>query len=130
MRGEEEKKEKMLSAIIENAREAVVSVDADGKIIYANKATEELFGWKIEELVGKPMSILAVDAEEQKKQFMEALKKGGTRFETVRKARDGSIIPVMMTVVPFKDENGNLIFSSGIMVDIREQKKYESKIEH
>ncbi len=130
MRGEEGKKEKMLSAIIENAREAVVSVDADGKIIYANKATEELFGWKIEELVGKPMSILAVDAEEQKKQFMEALRKGGARFETVRKARDGSIIPVLMTVVPFKDENGNLIFSSGIMVDVREQKKYESKIEH
>jgi len=130
VRGEEGKKEKMLSAIIENAREAVVSVDADGKIIYANKATEELFGWKIEELVGKPMSILAVDAEEQKKQFMEALRKGGARFETVRKARDGGIIPVLMTVVPFKDENGNLIFSSGIMVDIREQRKYEFKIEH
>ena len=129
--GEKEReKEKMLSAIIENAREAVVSVDADGKIIYANKATEDLFGWKADELVGKPMNILAVDANEQKKQFTEALRKGGARFETVRKARDGGIIPVLMTVVPFKDENGNLIFSSGIMVDIREQKKYESKIEH
>lgn len=120
----------MLSAIIENAREAVVSVDTDGKIIYANKAAEDLFGWKADELMEKPMSILAVDANEQKKQFMEALRKGGARFETVRREKDGSIIPVMMTVVPFKDEKGNLIFSSAIMVDMREQKKYESKIEH
>ena len=130
MEEKSDKKEKMLSAIIEKAREAVVSVDANGRIIYANKATEELFGWKTEEIMGKPMSIFAVDADEQKKQFIEAIKKGGARFETVRKGKHGNAIPVLMTIVPFKDEKGNLIFSSAIMVDMREQKEYEAKIEH
>ncbi|RLF32538.1 MAG: hypothetical protein DRN07_04775, partial [Thermoplasmata archaeon] len=120
----------MLAAIVQCAKEAVISVNPEGKIIYLNKAAEDLFGWKAEEVIGKPMSIFASDARKQKKQFMEAIKKGGAQFETVRRARDGREIPVLMTVMPVKDEKGNLLFSSGIMVDIREQKKYEAKVEH
>jgi len=123
-------KETMLSSIIENAREAVVSVDGNGNIIYANKAAEKIFGWKENELIGKPFSIMALNAEEQRRQFEEAIKKGGMTFETVRKDKNGNPIPVLMTVVPFRDERGNLLFSSGVMVDIREIKAYQSKIEH
>ncbi|MCD6474455.1 MAG: PAS domain S-box protein [Thermoplasmata archaeon] len=123
-------KETMLSSIIENAREAVVSVDGNGNIIYVNKATEKIFGWKEEELIGKPISIMAVDTEEQRRQFEEAIKRDGMTFETVRKDRNGNPIPVLMTVVPFKEEKGRLLFSSGVMIDIREIKAYQSKIEH
>ncbi len=123
-------KEAMLSSIIENAREAVVVVDGNRNIIYVNKAVEKIFGWKSEELIGKPISIMAVEAEEQRRQFEEAIKKNGMTFETVRKDKHGNIIPVLMTVVPFKDEKGKLLFSSGIMVDIREIKAYQAKIEH
>lgn len=124
------KREKMLSSIVEGAKEAVVSVDAKGKIIYANKAVEEIFGWRIEELVGKHMSIMAIDAKEQKKQFEKVLQEGWTRFETFRRDKKGNAIPVSMTVIPFKDDKGNLLFSSAIMIDMREQKKYEEKIKH
>ena len=124
------RKERMLSSIIENAKEAVVSVDNEGRIIYVNKATEEIFGWKAEELIGKHMSVMAVDAEEQKKKFEEAMKKGWARFETIRKDKYGNEVPVLMTVIPFKDEHGNIIFSSAIIVDIRELKEYENKIRH
>ena len=48
------KQEKILSLIVENAKEAVVSVDKDGKIIYVNKAVESIFGWKVEKIIGKP----------------------------------------------------------------------------
>ena len=129
-REEINRKEKMLSSIVEHSKEAVVSVDREGRIIYANRAVEEIFGWKREDLIGRHMSIMAVNKEEQKKQMEEAIRKGWARFETVRKARDGDEIPVLMTVIPFRDREGNLIFSSAIMVDIREQKKYEEKLEH
>ena len=129
-REEARKREGMLVSIIENSKEAVVSADADGKIIYVNRATEEIFGWKTEEIVGKPISIMAVDAKKQKEEFRKAMKKGFTRFETVRKDKNGNIIPVLMTVIPFKDKKGKLLFSSGIMVDIRDIKEYQEKIEH
>ena len=123
-------REAMLSAIVENTKEAVISVDANGKIIYANKAMEEIFGWKTEELVGKHMSILAFDEEEQQRQWNKAIEKGWVKFETVRKDRNGNAIPVIMTVITFKDEFGNVVFSSAIMVDIRNIKDYQKKIEH
>lgn len=124
-----EKKE-MLSLIVENANEAVVSVDRNGRIIYVNKATEKIFGWKAEELIGKHFSIFAIDKEKQRRQFEEAIKKGGLRIETVRKDKYGNEVPVLMTVLPFKDENGNLLFSTAILVDIRELKEYERRIKH
>ncbi len=124
------KKEAMLSSIVENAREAVVSVDANGKIIYANQGVEKIFGWKAKELIGKSMSILAVDEKKQKEEFRKAIKEGGATFETVRKDKNGNAVPVLITVVPFKDEKGRLLFSSAMMVDIREIKAYQSKIEH
>jgi len=124
------KKEAMLISIVENAKEAVVCLDEKGNIIYVNKATEDLFKWKAEEIVGKSMTIFAVDEKKQKKQFEEAIKKGFARFETVRKDKDGNIIPVLMTVIPFKDKDGRLLFSSGLMVDIRDIKGYQQKIEH
>ena len=122
--------EKMLASIVENAKEAVISLDENGNIIYANKAIEEIFGWKREEIIGKPASILAIDKREQKEQLDEAIKKGGAKFETVRKDRHGNEIPVLLTIVPFRDEKGNLLFSSEIMRDIREIKEYEKRVEH
>ena len=118
-------KEKLLSLIVENAKESIVTVDGNGKIIYVNKATEEIFGWKAEELIGKHMSIFAVDADEQKKQFENAIREGWAKFETVRRDKNGDEIPVLITVIPFKDEAGNLLFSTAIMMDLRELKKYK-----
>jgi len=129
-REEINRKEKMLSSIVEHSKEAMVSVDENGKIIYANRAVEEIFGWGRKEIIGKHMSILAVDEKKQRKEFEKALKNGWAKFETVRKAKDGNEIPVLMTIIPFRDERGNLIFSSAIIVDIREQKEYEEKLEH
>ena len=124
------KREKMLSTIVENAREAVVSVDSKGNIIYANRATEEIFGWKKEELIGNHMNIMAVDKERQREEFERAIKENGIRFETVRRDRYGNEIPVLMTVIPFKDEKGNLLFASATMVDIRDLKENERRIKH
>ncbi|MGC9780256.1 MAG: PAS domain S-box protein [Candidatus Heimdallarchaeota archaeon] len=49
----------MLVNIVENSKEVVISVDESGKIIYANAPTEEVLGYKPEELIGAQISILA-----------------------------------------------------------------------
>ena len=124
------RKEALLVSIVENSNEAVVSISRDGCIIYANKAVETIFGWKAEEIIGKKFSIFAIDEKEQLNQFKEAIEKGGARFETVRKAKDGRIVPVIISVVPFKDAEGKLLFSSAIMIDISDIKTYQNKINY
>ncbi len=129
-REEAMRREKMLSGVIENSKEAVVSVDSRGYIIYVNKAAEEIFGWKREELIGKHMSIMAVDKEKQRREFEQAVREGRIRIETVRRDKYGNEVPVLMTVIPFKDDRGNLLFSSAVMVDIRDLKESERRVKH
>lgn len=118
-------KEKMLSAIVENAREGVISTDKDGKIIYANRVIEEIFGWKPDDLVGKNISVFIKREEELKK----AMERKWTRFKAMVKDRNGNEIPVLLTIIAFMKED-ELLFSSYIFSDMREVEEYRKKIEH
>ena len=44
--------------VVETASDAVVSIDASGVIILANPATQRVFGYDPEELIGKPLTVL------------------------------------------------------------------------
>ena len=40
------------------AEDAIVSIDEDQKIVFFNLAAERMFGWRVEEAVGQPLSLL------------------------------------------------------------------------
>jgi PAS domain S-box-containing protein len=44
--------------VVETASDAVVSIDESGAIILANPATNRIFGYNPEELIGKPLTVL------------------------------------------------------------------------
>jgi PAS domain S-box-containing protein len=44
--------------VVETASDAVISIDESGAIILANPATKRIFGYRPEELIGKPLTIL------------------------------------------------------------------------
>ncbi|HVH60087.1 MAG TPA: PAS domain S-box protein, partial [Candidatus Sulfotelmatobacter sp.] len=48
-------------ALLESAPDAMVIVDASGTITLVNAQTEGLFGYKREELLGKPVEVLMPD---------------------------------------------------------------------
>ena len=45
-------------ALLDAAPDAMVGVDPQGKIVMANVQTEELFGYRREELIGQPIEVL------------------------------------------------------------------------
>lgn len=115
----------LLAAIVESSHDAIISKDLSGTITSWNAGAERLFQYTAREMIGQPVSILIPpgrEAEEPK--ILESLKRGERidHFETVRKAKDGRLLNISLTISPVKDCHGNTVGASKIARDITEQK--------
>ena len=61
-------------ALAESAVEAIVSADSDGQVVFANEATERVFGWPPDELVGRSLTELIPE------RFRDAHREGMRRY--------------------------------------------------
>lgn len=134
-----------LTSILNAAEFAIISSDLDGTIKQFNRGAEKLLGYKSEEVVGKTTpSIFHVWDEVVKrtedliKEFGENLVPGYDTF--VLKARelgiadsnewtfvrkDGSLIPVVLSVTAIKNNLGELTGYLGISKNIAKEKEAE-----
>jgi len=114
-------------ALLNSINESVIATDLEGKIIYWNKAAEELYKWKSKEVIDRrildvtPSAILKKHAEE----IMMSLRNGDSwegEFEVQDK--NGKVFPAHVKDSPLLDGNGNLIGIIGTSRDISKQVKY------
>jgi PAS domain S-box-containing protein len=113
-----------LAAIIENSDDAIISKDLNGIIRSWNRGAERIFGYTEEEAVGRHISLLAApDRLEDFPNIIERISRGERieHFQTARRAKDGRILSVSLTVSPIKDAAGQIIGASKIARDITNQ---------
>ena len=97
------------SHLLERVDAAVLAVDLQGRILFANRYAETLYGWSREETIGRlaaEFSGVAVDPD-LASEIREALAKDGAwegTFEVRRK--DGSLLSVHAIDSPLYDANG------------------------
>lgn len=118
------------AAIIESTEDAIISKGLDGKIQSWNPGAERLFGYSVREAIGQPIQILFPKNEYQKESDILTRIGRGERipaFETVRLHKNGSPIPVSISISPIKDGTGKVIGASTIIRDISEQKRAEEQ---
>ena len=118
-------------AIIEASPLAIFSLDGDGFVITWNRAAEQIFGWKEEELIGR---ILPIVQEDQQEVFANLRKSaiGGqsiSRLELVRQRKDGSPVDISLSIGPILDKDGKPIVIMAVAEDITERKKNEKEKE-
>src|SRR5688500_12725408 len=90
-----------LAAIVESSDDAILSKDTSGIIQSANAATERIFGYPAEELVGKSVRILIPpELQAQEDEILARIRRGDRvdHFETVRLTKDNRRIDVSLTV--------------------------------
>lgn len=119
-----EKKTFNLAAIIESSDEAIISKEFDGTITSWNKAAENIFGYTAKEIIGQNISILfPAEHLAEEIQIIERIKRGERihNFETIRLRKDGSRIPISLTISPIKNNKGEIIAISKIAHDITER---------
>jgi two-component system CheB/CheR fusion protein len=119
-----------LAAIVESSDDAIIGNTLDGTITSWNPAALRLFGYCPEEVIGRPISILAApDRENEMPTNLERIRRGKKveRYETVRRRKDGSLVDISLTVSPIHDEGGRIVGASKIARDITAQKRAEER---
>ncbi len=115
-----------LAAIVESSDDAILSKDLNGIIRTCNAATERIFGYKCEELIGQPVRILIpTDRQAEENGIMERIRRGERidHFETVRVTKDRRLINVSLTISPIHAPSGAVIGASKTARDISEIKR-------
>ena len=118
-----------LAAIMHFSGVALIGVAPDGRIDSWNRAAERLFGYTADEIIGQPVSLLSpADRREQPADIARRVRAGATitNLETVRLAKDGRRIDVLLTPAPILDIDGTFAGTSATLIDITERKAAEA----
>ncbi len=123
-----EDSERKYRSIFENAVEGIYRLDKNGKIIEANKALEEFFGYTEEELKKMDLKQLYKNPEERK-HFFDRLKKDGflKNYEVEYIRKDGKTVIGNEYAVLVREAMEEYI--DGIIHDITELKKAQQEAE-
>lgn len=108
--------------------EAVIMVDADGKICFWNKAAEKLYGWTEEEVFGREVVDISIEnsSREEAASDLRRLMAGESwSTELVAKRKDGSEFAVIVNRTPIFDDEGVYVGATAVATDITEQKTTE-----
>jgi PAS domain S-box-containing protein len=115
-----------LAAIVESSDDAIVSKTLDGIIRTWNSGAERMFGYRADEVIGKPITILIPPSSlDEEPAILARIRKGERikHYETIRRRKDGSLLNVSLSVSPVRDANGIIIGASKIARDITERKQ-------
>ena len=99
-------------------------------MVLFNKGAEVLSGYRRDEVIGQGAPVL-YESEEDAKEVMRRMREGdGTvsAFETTFRAKDGTIIPALISSSMLYDEKGREAGTVGFSKDLREFKRAEEQI--
>jgi len=117
-----------LASIVESSHDAIIGKTLDGTILSWNVAATSLYGYTAEEVIGRPISILAPPSfADEVPRMLERIRKGEwvEAFETSRLTKDGRMITVSLTISPVSDASGRIQGASAISRDVTERKRVE-----
>ena len=116
--------------IVQSLQEGLGITDLDENFIFCNRAACRILGYSKNELLGMNLKDLIPSSQlESIRRENEIRKKGSSsRYDLVMRRKNGRLIHVFISAVPFKNRGGEIIGSFGLFRDITAQKKTEETI--
>ena len=117
--------------IVRSSEDAIISKALDGNIASWNPGAEHMFGYRADEAIGRPLTMLIPPERAHEEQdIMARIQKGEKveHFETERVRKDGQRIFVSATISPIYDANGTITGASKIARDITDRRRTEEQL--
>lgn len=123
-------------ALLETMPDAVLAVDREGVIVYANQLIEKMFGYPPQVLVGRPVEVL--HPEEGRDRHRRHLREytagpavramGDSEADLRGRHRNGHEFPVDISLSPIDTEDGPLVVAA--VRDMTERRRMERELRH
>ena len=120
-----------LGAIVESSDDAILSKDLDGIIQSWNAGAQRLFGYTAEEIIGKPISVLAAPGRvDEIPNILSRIKRGERidHYQTKRQAKNGRILTISLTVSPVRNADGIIVGASKVARDVTDRDEQEAAL--
>ena len=98
------------AAIVVATDAAIIGTDLEGVITIWNGGAEQIFGYRADEAIGQPITMLQPDPSRDFEKVVAGVRAGENvkLDEAVRRRKDGTLVEVSITVSPVTDDVGNV----------------------
>jgi PAS domain S-box-containing protein len=117
-------------SVVETAQDGIITIDERGKLVAMNRSAEQMFGWKREELIGKPITrLIPKPLRAAAELTLKCLATGAEQqwfehpVESVGLRHDGLEFSIELTLATWRTRGG--MFFTGVVRDIRQRKQAE-----
>ncbi|MGF1989931.1 MAG: ATP-binding protein [Nostoc sp. ZfuVER08] len=124
-----EEKIREQNLLLDVTKDAIVVQNIDNQIVFWNQAAQSLYGWKVEEAVGKNIGQLLYQGSPQVEDaYLSVINTGEWRGELYQLTKEGKEIIVESRWVLLSDENGQLKSILSVNTEITQQKQLETQL--
>ncbi len=109
-----------LAAVIQSSPLAIYTLDPTSTVRTWNRAAEALYGWRAEEVIGRPLPTIAQNMEELRGEALRGL-------EATRRRKDGTAVNISLSVAPLHDAAGRVTGILSIAADVTEMRQLEAQ---
>jgi len=125
--------QKKYRTVLDSNPDPVVVYDMEGKVVYFNRTFARVFGWSLEEQIGKKIDNFVPEPNWPETRIMinrvTTLGESFSGLETRRYTKEGNVLDISISGSCYRDQEGNIAASVINLRDITEQKKLESKLQ-
>jgi PAS domain S-box-containing protein len=120
-----------LADIVQSSHDAIIATTPGGEITDWNAGAAELYGYRADEIAGLSLHLLIPEERAGSDVRMLSQALSGRRLEdheTEHRRKDGSLVPVSVTVSPMRDSRRAIVGASVIVRDRTERRRAEEAL--
>ena len=111
----------LLASIVDSSNDAIIGKTLEGIITSWNRGAKRIYGYRAEEVIGKPISILVPeDRAGEIPAILQKIRQGERveHYESARLTKDKRRLSLSITISPIRDAKGKIVGASAIARDI------------